>query len=365
MASVLAELISEYSNLDLLTSEIIASIIIFAVAMITGWIVYSVFRRYLSRWARTTKTKIDDEIIRNTRAPVLLLALLVGAFYGLESLSLLQPYSDLLAALFTVGQVLIVTFIITRITNVLISWFAKRARREKRLSEHILFVLKRIIQATIYTFAFLVILVAFRIDLSGVVVGLGVGGIAIALALQTVLGDVFSAFSIYFDRPFEVGDFIVVGDFSGTVRKIGVKSTRLELLQGEELIISNRELTQSSVRNFKKLKKRRIIFRLNVDAGTSLEKLKRIPSIVSDIIRSVESAEFDRIHFTKFGEFSLEFEIVYYMKTPDYVKYMDTQQTINFAIIEVFEKEGIKMPFPTQTILLQNTPSQADSSEAI
>lgn len=354
MASKLAELMSAYFNIDLLASEIIVSIILFALAMTTGWIIYSIFRRYLSRWAKTTRTKIDDEIISSIKAPVLLLALLVGAYYGLGALSPLQPYSELLAAIFTVAQVLIVTFIITRVTNVLINWFAERAKREKRMSEHILYVLKRLVQATVYIFAFLVILVTFKIDLSGIVVGLGVGGIAIALALQSVLGDVFSAFSIYFDKPFEVGDFIMVGDHSGSVKKIGIKSTRLELLQGEELVISNRELTTSNIRNFKKLKKRRIVFKLSVAIDTPLEKLRKIPSVISKIITNIESAEIDRVHFTKFGDFSLDFEVVYYMKTPNYAEYMDTQQVINFAIMETFEKEGIKMPLPTQTIFLRN-----------
>ncbi len=353
MAANLAELIDEYLHVGQLVSEVIAFAIIFALAMIVGWIIYSVFRRYLSRWAKGTRTKIDDAIIRNVRAPVMVLAFLIGAYYGLNSLSILQPYSELMGALFTVAEILIITFIITRITNVVIGWFAERARREKRVSEHILFVMKRIVHATVYIFAFLAILVSFRIDLSGVVVGLGVGGIAIALALQTVLGDVFSAFSIYFDRPFEVGDFITVDTYSGTVRKIGIKSTRLQLLQGEELIISNRQLTTSAVRNFKKLQKRRIVFNLSVAADTPLGKLKKIPTITSQIIQNMELAQFDRVHFTKFGDFNLNFEVVYYMKTPDYVKYMDTQQAINFAIIEAFEKEGIKMPFPTQTILLQ------------
>ena len=197
---------------------------------------------------------------------------------------------------------------------------------------------------------------ARAIDLSGVVVGLGVGGIAIALALQTVLSDVFSAFSIYFDKPFEIGDFIVVGDYSGTVKKIGIKSTRLQLLQGEELVISNRELTTASVRNFKKMKKRRIVFALGVTCDTPLEKLRKIPEVISKIIEKMELAELDRVHFKEIGDFSLNFEIVYYMKVRDYVEYLNTQEKINFAIIEALEREDIEMAFPTQTIYLNKRP---------
>lgn len=358
LAATLADLIEEYLNLGQQTSEVIVSIAIFMLAIALGWAVYFVFRRYFTGWAKRTKTKIDDEILRNVRGPIILLAILAGAYYGLGSLSALQPYSEPLAAIFWIAQILVVTFILTRITNVLTSWFAERAKRENRLSDHILYLLRKIIQAIIYLFAFLAILVAFKIDLSSIALGLGVGGIAIGLALQSILSDAFGAFSIYFDRPFEVGDFITVDNYSGTVQKIGLKSTRLELLQGEELIISNKQLTSSSVRNFKKLKKRRVTFTLGVTCDTPTKKLRKIPEIIRGIIENCESVEFDRAHFAKIGDFSLNFEIVYYMKTSDYVKYMDTQQEINLAILEVFEKEGIEMAFPTQTIFLNKEDSQ-------
>ncbi len=352
MASNLAELLDEFFKIGQLASEAIASAVILLLAIVIGWAAYIVFRRYFTRWAKGTKTKLDDEILRNIRAPILFLAILAGAYYGLGSLSILKPYSELLTAIFWVAQILIITFIITRVTNILVTWFAERAKRENKMSDHLLYLLKRLIQGTVYLFAFLAILVAFRIDLSSVVLGLGVGGIAIGLALQSILSDAFGAFSIYFDRPFEVGDFIVVDNYSGTVKKIGLKSTRLQLLQGEELVISNKQLTTSTVRNFKKLKKRRVTFTLEITYNTSLEKLRKIPEIITNILENRELVEFDRVHFAKIGDFSHNFEVVYFMKTNDYVKYMDTQQKINFAIIEAFEKEGINMAFPTQTIIL-------------
>jgi small-conductance mechanosensitive channel len=346
----LAELLRDYFNLGQLESEAITAIIIFALAIIIGWAIYLIFKRYFSRWAKKTKTKIDDEILRNIRDPVLLLAFLLGLSYALNALTFLSPYADLIAITSAIAQILLVTFIITRILNVVTSWLAQR---EKRVSKHILFALRQIVKGAVFVFAFLAILVVANVDLSGVIVGFGVGGIAIALALQNVLTDVFSAFSIYFDRPFEVGDFVVVGDYSGTVKKIGIKSTRLQLLQGEELVMSNRELTTTSLRNFRRLKKRRVVFKLSVAADTSLEKLKSIPNLLEKIIQNVELVEFERAHLIGFGDFSLNFEVVYYVKTSDYNKYMDTRQKISFGIIEAFEKEGIVMPFPTHTIFLQ------------
>jgi small-conductance mechanosensitive channel len=306
------------------------------------------------RWTKATKSKIDDEILRSVKIPIIVLALLLGLFYGLESISFLQEYSEILSALFSVIQILLATFIAVRVLNVLVGWFAERAKREKRMSEHLLSVLKLIARVIVYLFALFAILAVFEINLSGLVVGLGVGGIAIALALQNILVDAFSAFTIYFDRPFEVGDFIIVDNYSGTVKKIGIRSTRVQLLQGEELVLSNRELTTASIQNFRKLKKRRVVFKFGVAANTPLEKLKKIPDIIEKIIRNIDLVEFDRVHMNELGDFSYNFEVVYYLKSSVFSKHMDVKQMIYFEMIEAFEKEKIVMPFPTQTIFLNN-----------
>ncbi|UCD14176.1 MAG: mechanosensitive ion channel family protein [Thermoplasmatales archaeon] len=333
-------------------SQGIVSICIFVAFIILGWIAYHIFQRYLTRWAEKTKTKLDDEILKNIKKPIYFFVILIGAYYALINFNYLSMnYSGELVFIFGIAEILLVTFIITRVVNVVIAWYAEREAK-KRMSEHILFVFKKIINAFIFIIAFLVILWVNKIDLTGIAVGLGVGGIAIAFALQNVLSDVFSAFSIYFDRPFEIGDFIIVGEYAGTVKKIGMKSTRVKLLQGEELVLSNRELTSTSVRNFKKMKKRRIVFHFGVTYDTPIEKLEKIPDLVKKIVNSQELAEVDRVHFTEFGDFSLNFEVVFYMKKGDYVLYRDTQQQINFAIKGAFEKEGIEMAFPTQTIFL-------------
>ena len=352
MLLVFVDLFRIYFNFGQLESEILTSIIILTLALFVGWIVYSIFKRYLVHWAKDTETKIDDQILRNIKAPIILLALLFGLHYALQPLSFLTPYTITISQIFSVAQIIVASFIIVRILNILISWYGERAKKQKKMSEHLLYILKQAIRAIVYLFAVFTIMVVFEIDLSGIVVGLGVGGIAIALALQNILGDAFSAFLIYFDRPFEVGDLIVIDDYSGTVKKIGIRSTRLKLLQGEELVISNRELTTSSIRNFKKLKKRRVVFKFGVAADTPLKKIKKIPTMIEKIINDVKLAEFDRAHFSEFGDFTLNYEVVYYIKTPNYAKYMDIKQEINYGLLEVFEKESIVMPYPTHTILL-------------
>ncbi len=349
----LAELLQQYLSLGQLVSETVAFAIILTIALSIAWIGHAIFKKYLLRWASKTKTNLDDEILRNVRLPIFLLAILFGVYYGLEGFASLQAYAETLALAFTVGEILVVTFVIMRIANVLISWYGEESRkRGGKVSNHILFILKKAVQAVVLIFALLAILYVFQVELSGVVVGLGVGGIAIALAVQNLLSDMFSAFSIFFDRPFEIGDFVVVGDYSGTVAHIGMKSTRIQLLQGEELVMSNKELTSNAVRNFKRLQRRRILFNVKVTYDTSVEKLKKIPEVIDKVIKDVELATLDRVHFRQFGDFSLDFEIVYYIKTGDYTKYMDIQQKINYGILEEFEKEGIKMAYPTQQIVL-------------
>jgi small-conductance mechanosensitive channel len=347
--------LQQYLGLNKIVSEIIAFVLIFTLAIVIAWIGHSLFKRYLCRWAKRTQTNLDDEILRNVRAPIFLLAILFGLYYGLVGITSLQAYAQDFATAFTIGEILVVAFIITRISNVLISWYAEQSvKRGTKISNHILFILRKVIQFVVYVFAFVIILGVLGQDLSGIIVGLGVGGIAIALAIQNILSDAITAFSIYFDHPFEIGDFIVVGDHAGTVTKIGIISTRIKLLQGEELIISNKNLISTSVRNFKKLERRRIVFAVKVTYDTPIEKLKKIPKIIGKIIDKSELAELDRVHFQQFGDFSLDFEVVYYITTGDYNKYMDIQQRINYGIMEEFEKEKIEMAYPTQKIFYVN-----------
>ncbi len=341
-------------ELDPLIEQIIVSIGLFVIFIIIGWIIYLIIEKYFTSWAKKTKTNLDDEILKNIKKPIYFFVVIIGIYSVLEILTFLDPYDNIISYIFIILEILLITYIITRVVNVIVAWYSEK-RSKQRMSEHILFVLKRIINLIIYIFAFLIILYVLKIDLSGVVVGLGVGGIAIAFALQEVLSDAFSAFSIYFDKPFEIGDYIVFGDYSGTVRKIGMKSTRVKLLQGEELIISNKQLTSSSVRNFKKMKQRRVYFSFGVTYDTPTLKLKKIPMIIKNIINSDKLKyvdKLDRVNFTEFGDFSLKFEVVYYIKSKDYSIYCDTQQSINLSIKEAFENEGIEMAFPTQTIFL-------------
>ncbi len=203
--------------------------------------------------------------------------------------------------------------------------------------------------------AALILLDNVGVRVSALVAGLGIGGLAVAFAAQKVLGDLFSYFSIFFDRPFEIGDFIIVGEFQGTVEHIGLKSTRVRSLSGEQLIFSNTDLISSRLRNYKRMVNRRVVFRIGVPYQTSQEKVGRIPGIIEKIIREIPGAIFDRAHFASFGDFSLIFEAVYFVEGGDYLKYMDIQQKINLAIMEAFAREKISFAYPTQTVYVSKS----------
>ena len=200
----------------------------------------------------------------------------------------------------------------------------------------------------------LIILDNLNVEISTLVASLGIGGIAVALALQNILGDLFSSLSIALDKPFVIGDFVVVDDFEGDVEDIGLKSTRIRSLSGEELIFSNTDLLNSRIRNFKRMEIRRISFTVGVVYGTPVEKLKIIPGMIEDIITPIENAEFVRSHFKNLGDFSLDFNVVYNVLLPDYSDYLDIQQIINLEIYQRFEKEKIEFAYPTQTLFMES-----------
>ncbi|MGM0432736.1 MAG: mechanosensitive ion channel family protein [Spirochaetota bacterium] len=202
-------------------------------------------------------------------------------------------------------------------------------------------------------------------DVSTAVAGLGVSGIAVAIAAQGILGDLFSYFVIFFDKPFELGDFIIFGDKLGFVEKIGIKSSRIRMLSGELLVVSNSDLTSSRIHNYKQMKRRRIAFKIGVTYETKQEHVEEIPSIIRSVIESVESAEgviCDRSHFQSFGNFSLDFETVYYVPTPDYNVYMDVQQEINRKLFRIFNEKQIDFAYPTQMIHMYGRVEQEDKT---
>lgn len=208
-------------------------------------------------------------------------------------------------------------------------------------------IVKFIGVAAVWALALMLLLANLGVDITALIAGLGVGGIAIALAVQNVLGDLLASLSIALDKPFKVGDFLVVGDQKGTVEYIGIKSTRLRSLTGEQIVMPNADLLGSRVHNFGLLYERRISFSVGVTYETAREKLREIPGIIERAIKAHDKTRFDRAHFASFGDFSLNFDVVYFVLDPAYNVYMDIQQAVNLELHEEFDKRGIEFAYPT------------------
>lgn len=215
-------------------------------------------------------------------------------------------------------------------------------------------LMQMIVNAVVWSVVALVLLGNMGIDVTALVAGFGIGGIAIGLAAQSIFADLFASLSIALDRPFVRGDFIIFGEHMGSIERIGVKSTRIRSLSGEQIVVSNAQLLQATIRNYQLLRERRVLFKLGVVYRTSAENIAAIPRIVRDAIVERSRTRFERCHFREFGDFALTFEIVYFVLDPDYNVYMDTQHEINVAIMRAFATHGIEFAFPTHSVFLES-----------
>lgn len=205
----------------------------------------------------------------------------------------------------------------------------------------------------VWAVVLLSILANLGVNITAFVASLGVGGIAIALAVQNILGDLFASVSIAVDKPFEVGDFIVIGSTAGTVERIGLKTTRIRSLQGEQIVMSNTELLKQTINNYKRLQTRRIVFTFGITYDATPEQAEQVPGIVKSIVEASQRLKFDRAHFKGFGESSLDYEVVYIVQDAAFNVYMDEQQRINLALMRELAAIGVQFAFPTRTLIVQ------------
>jgi len=312
----------------------------------------------LRQLAKRTKNDFDDlliEILYSIGNPLYLLLSAGIAFQFIQ-----EP-----VAIKTLGYWIafgVIVYSVVRALSSVVDYFfenvvKKRLAEGDRLDPSIVRLLGKALKGIIWVMAILLVAQNLGFNITALVAGLGIGGVAIAFALQGVLSDVFASFSIYFDKPFQTGDFIIMGEDMGTVKHIGIKTTRIEALAGEELIVSNKELTEARIHNYRGFAKRRMTFGFGVTYETPSEKIKAIPQMVRDIIENIEKAEINRIHFTDFGDSSLNFEAVYYITSGDFTVHKDIQQEVNFALKERFEQEGIEFAYPTQTLYVHKNTS--------
>ncbi len=313
-------------------------------------------RKLLRKWesrAQLTQNKIDDFLCilleKNITPAFYLLALYAGVS-TLDTPGNIDKWIHIVIKIITV-------FIFIRIVTTGVSYFIGGSdvshEHQTETRQH-----SKGIITTITIIAWLtgIILLANNLgfNVSALIAGLGIGGIAVALAAQAILGDLFSYYVIFFDKPFEVGDFIVVDSKMGTIENIGIKTTRVRTLGGEQLIFSNHDLTTSRIHNYKRMEKRRVLQTIGVVYDTKPANLELIPTMIKRMVASKENISFERCHFESFGESSLNFELVYYVLSPDYSVFMDQKQSINLEIIKAFNDRGIEFAYPTTTVFLQN-----------
>jgi len=318
---------------------------------------------YVLRWflVRTLKLAAErkhfehaDELLSTVKRANLIFFLAIALYCASLPLTL-APTTEVMLS--KVIKIVIAIQIAIWLSGFLRAWiFRVLVRRTRRdgASMGALSIMNFTGQVALWSVAALLILQNLGVDITALVAGLGIGGIAVALALQRILNDLFSSLSIVLDKPFMVGDFIVLGDFLGTVEHIGIKTTRLRSLTGEQIICANGELLDTRIRNFKRMQERRVVFKLGVVYQTTYAQLQQIPDILKAIIEATDQTRFDRAHFFQYGDFSLDFEIVYYVLSPDYNVYMDAQQAINLEIYRQFQQAGIEFAYPTQSVLVSN-----------
>jgi small-conductance mechanosensitive channel len=325
------------------------------VALLVFYIIKKIIFHRISEMASHTKTSVDDMaslVLQRTNGfLVMLLAIYLG------SLSLNLP-DDMVLWIHTIA---LITFIIQFgmwLDAALVFWLSSYysnkidANAAQVTTVHALGYIVRVAVVA------LLLIIALDnipgVEVTALLASLGVAGIAVALALQSVLADLFASLVIAIDKPFVINDFIIVGEFMGTVEKIGIKTTRLRSLSGEQVIFSNSDMLNSRIRNYRRMWERRIVFSIGVTYETPYAKLSHIPTIIQKVVESQEKARFDRAHFASYGDSSLNFEIVYYVLSADYNEYMDVQQTINMAIFKLFEEAGISFAYPTRTVYVAN-----------
>lgn len=329
----------------------LSALLAVATLLVVLYLLRRVVLHRLRRVAGSTETLIDDFLVDVLSATRWLLAFALSLYIASLFLEL-PPGMEKVVDRTVIGLMLLQCgFWVTRGFDFWLSHrFAQGDINETGAREMTRSLLSFIGRVALWSLVLLLILDNLGLNVTALIASLGIGGIAVALAVQNILGDLFASLSIAIDKPFVIGDFITVDDLMGTVEHVGLKTSRIRGLGGEQIIFSNNDLLKSRIRNYKRMQERRVVFAIGVTYDTSEAELKAIPDMIRQAIEAQPAARFDRAHFKGFGAFSLDFESVYYVREPDYNVYMDAQQAINLQLVRNFAAHGIGFAFPTQTL---------------
>ena len=301
--------------------------------------------------------KISLAVVRRTKwLFILILSLYAGSFV----VQMPDKTHNVIHAIAIVVLLIQVGLWVARALKVIVEQYRQQQLAKDPASVTMLNVLYFLGNFAVWTVVILLVLDNLGVNITALVAGLGVGGIAIALAVQTVLGDLLASLAIVLDKPFVVGDFLIVGDLMGSVEHVGLKTTRLRSLSGEQLVFSNSDLLNSRIRNYGRMYERRVSFNLGVTYQTPRDKIIKIPTIIREAIEQHKNTRFDRSHFKEYGNSALVFESVYFVDGPDYNTYMDIHQAVNLHIHRCFEQDNIEFAYPTQTIFINQAGSNSE-----
>ncbi|MDX1566151.1 MAG: mechanosensitive ion channel family protein [Longimicrobiales bacterium] len=332
-------------------------------SMVLMWAAGRLVLQRLQAVAARTSTDVDDLVAELLAKTKFLFVLLVGVWAGSRTLSLSPTVSSWITEILIVGLLLQGAFWSTGVVNYVIEKYRSAEVGLDPDAATAMGAVSFVVRVAIWSVFLLLALQNLGINVTTLVASLGIGGVAVALALQNVLGDLFASLSIVLDKPFVVGDFIIVDDLMGTVEHVGLKTTRVRSLGGEQLVFSNSDLLASRIRNYKRMDERRIVFSFGVTYDTGHDRLKEIPGIVRSIVEALEQTRFDRSHFKGFGDSALNFETVYYMLVPDYNAYMDTQQAINLELYRRLQEAGVDFAFPTRTVHVEHSEDRQGATQ--
>ncbi|MBL1434163.1 mechanosensitive ion channel [Candidatus Wolfebacteria bacterium] len=320
---------------------------LFIVAFVVFGIVQYLVVNRLAAYAKKSATTIDDAAIRIVRSIKPGFFAYIALFLGYQRLSfpvLVDSIAGGILVIWAAYQIVIAL-------QILIDYIISRWQSEDDIATTSAYgFLGGIVKSILWVLAFVFVLSNFGVDITALIAGIGIGGIAIAFALQNILADLFSSFAIHFDKPFVLGDTIKVGKHTGTVEKVGIKTTRIKSLRGEEVVFSNQNLTSDVIQNFGKMEERRNTFQFGILYETDLKKVRAVPMMVEGIFKNIKDVRLDRTHFKTLGDSALVFEVTYFSTNPNYTFTLDVQQEINLGLMERFEKEGIEFAYPTQVI---------------
>ncbi|MCC7542735.1 MAG: mechanosensitive ion channel family protein [Deltaproteobacteria bacterium] len=337
----------------------IAAVLVVCAIFGAVWVVRRVVIRRLVAWAHRSSTDLDDVVVSPVKATSPLLLGIVALVSGARVLALPEGARHVLGVVTLVAVALQLGAWAQAIGRAVIEAWGRRQQRDG--SGTVVAGLRFAVRAAVWTLVLLVVLANLGVRVDALLAGLGVGGVAAALAVQNVLGDVFASLAVYFDRPFDLGDFVVVGDVSGTVSAIGIRSTQIRALSGERIVFPNAKLAASTIRNFRRMDERRVVLAIGLTYGTAPAKLREATTLVRTAIEAEEGVRFERVHLKGFGAFSLDLEAVYHVLSREYGVFMDRQHEINLRIMEAFERSGLDFAFPTQTLHVDGMPRVLDA----